>query len=166
MDAVAPVAATALFTSARSSSTAPERVLAVEEVGFMGHPMVSARHGSTIEITTEKHLTPRGDCIIGVGATKGIASLSGRMKEALRSDGTSVRLTIVTPTNNFTFMAKGSRFLSMEHPTDIVIRTSDYVCGRTLAINASASARSVPRDLVKSLRSPSAVGLLRIEVLA
>jgi uncharacterized protein len=141
-----------------------EKVCVAEEITFVGHQMVRATHGRTIEITTERHLTPRGDCIIGVGATKGVAQLSPAMKSALRSDLASVRLTVVTPAGKFTFAAKGSSALSFENPTDMVIRMSDFVCGRTLAIRAESSAKEIPRELVRSLKSPEAAGLLRIEV--
>jgi hypothetical protein len=142
----------------------PEEVCVAEEVAFVGHAMVRATHGKTIEITTEEHLTPRGDCIIGVGASKGIAQLSPSMKEALRSDDARVRFTIVAPGGEFSFVARGSNDLSFESPTDMVIRRSGFVCGRTLAIHAESSAIEIPRGLVGTLKSPKAVGLLRIEV--
>jgi uncharacterized protein len=141
-------------------------VLAREEVAFGGHPMVRAAHGTTIEITTEEHLSPRGDCIIGVGASRGVAQLSPRMKEALRSEGRRVRLTILAPGGEFSFTARGSRGLTFESPTDIVVRTSGFVCGRTLAIRADSAARGIPRAIVASLRSPEAAALLRIEAYA
>ncbi len=123
-------------------------------------------HERTIEITTEGHLTARGDCIVGVAAAKGVAMLSPSMKRALRSDGARVRLTIVAPGGEFAFEARGSKDLPLDNPTDMVIRTSGFVCGRTLAIGAGASARDIPRELVRTLKSPGAAGLLRIEVYA
>jgi len=141
-----------------------EEVCVAEEVAFAGHAMVRATHGRTIEITTEEHLTPRGDCIIGVGASKGIAQLSPAMKSALRSDGARVKITIVAPGGEFSFRAMGSKDLTFESPTDMVIRRSSFVCGRTLAIQAESSAREIPRGLVGTLKSPGAAGLLRIEV--
>jgi hypothetical protein len=146
--------------------TSSETTCVAEEVPFVGHAMVRAMHERTIEITTEAHLTLRGDCIIGVGATKGVAQLSPSVKRALRSDSARVRLTIVTPGGEFSFAARGSKDLSFESPTDMVIRMSDFVCGRTLAIRAESSAREIPRDLVRTLKSPEASGLLRIEVYA
>ena len=141
-----------------------EEVCVAEEVAFAGHAMVRATHGRTIEITTEEHLTPRGDCIIGVGASKGIAQLSPAMKSALRSDGARVKITIVAPGGEFSFRAMGSKDLTFESPTDMVIRRSSFVCGRTLAIKAESSASEIPRSLVGTLKSPGAAGLLRIEV--
>jgi len=143
-----------------------EAARVTEEIPFAGHAMVRAMHARTIEITTEGHLTPRGDCIIGVGAAKGVAQLSKSMKRALRSDGARVRLTIVAPGGEFSFHARGSKDLSFESTTDAVIRRSEFVCGRTLAVKAESSAREIPRDLVRTLKSPGAAGLLRIEVYA
>ncbi len=136
----------------------------MEEVAFRGHPMVRASHERTIEITTEGHLTPRGDCILGVGAARGVAQLSPSTKRALRSDAARVRLTVVAPGGEFSFSARGSKDLLFVSPTDIVIRRSSFVCGRTLAILAESSAREIPRALVGSLKSPEAGGMLRIEV--
>jgi len=141
-----------------------QAVCAAEEISFLGHAMVRATYARTIEITTERHLTDRGDCIVGVKASKGVAQLSTSIKEALRSDEARVRLTIVAAGGEFSFLARGSEDLSFESPTDVVIRMSTFVCGRTLAIRAESSAREIPRDLVRALRSPAAAGLLRIEV--
>jgi hypothetical protein len=142
----------------------PEAACVREEIPFVGHAMVKATHARTIEITTEGHLTARGDCIVGVGASKGVAQLSASMKRALRSDGARVRITIVSPSGEFSFGARWSKDLSFESPTDAVIRTSEFVCGRTLAVKAESAAREIPRDLVRTLKSPGAAGLLRIEV--
>jgi hypothetical protein len=48
----------------------PVAVDVAEEIPFVGHAMVRATHARTIEITTEGHLTARGDCIIGVAAAR------------------------------------------------------------------------------------------------
>ena len=126
--------------------------------------MVRALHEKTIEITTEHHLTPRGDCIIGVGAAKGLSQLSPHLKRALKTDDAIVKLTVIAPGGAFSFDAKGSKDLTFENPNDMVIRKSSYVCGRTLAILANSSAKEIPRDLVGTLKSSGSSGLLRIEV--
>lgn len=136
----------------------------LEEIGFSGHEMVRATHPTTMEITTERWLTPRGDCVVGVGADKALAQLSPRIREALASDGSRVRLTIVAPGGEFSVTAAGSRLLPLESREALVIRRSGYVCGRTLAIRADAAARDIPREIVRSLRSPLSRGTLRIEV--
>ena len=136
----------------------------MEEIPFRGHSMVRATHERTIEITREEHLTLRGDCIIGVGAAKGVAQLSPSVRRALRSDGARVRFTIMTSGGDFSFAARGSKDLSFESQTDLVIRRSSFVCGRTVAIRAESSANEIPRDVVEALKSPEEAGVLRIEV--
>jgi len=44
--------------------------------------------------------------------------------------------------------------LILTHPTDMVIRKSDYICNRTLAIRADKSANDLPRELVEKLKNP------------
>jgi hypothetical protein len=39
-------------------------------------------------------------------------------------------------------------------PADLVVRKSDYVCGRTLAILADKAAKDLSRKLVEKLRNP------------
>jgi uncharacterized protein len=140
------------------------KAAAAEEVAFWGHAMVRGTHERTMEITTEDYLTPRGDCIIGVGASKGLSQLSPQVKRALRSDSATVRFTLVAPGGHYSFRARGSTGLSFESRTEMVIRRSGFVCGRTLAIQADSSASEIPRALLGTLKSPGAAGLLRIEV--
>jgi len=136
----------------------------VEEIPFSGHPLIRGTHQTTVEITTESHLTPQGDCIVGVRAAKGLAALSPSTKAAIRTDGAKVKLTIFSPWGSYSFSARGSRDLTLESPTDIVVRRSSFICGRTLAIGADSAARDLPRPLVSSLRTSGATGLLRIVV--
>jgi hypothetical protein len=135
-----------------------------DEVEFFGHPMVRSAHRSTIEVTRDVHLTPRGDCIIGVRADKALADLTQDVKEAIRLDGSEIVLTLDVPPEKFTFRARGSSGLVLHSNREMVIRKSDYLCERTLAIKADASAMEIPRAIVERLRDPECRGLLRIEV--
>ena len=45
----------------------------------------------------------------------------------------------------------------MSHPTDMVVRKSGYICGRTLAINADKAACDLSRALVEKLKNPEPV---------
>ncbi len=135
-----------------------------EEVSFRGHALVRADHPTTLEITKDAHLTARGDCIVGVAADKGLADLSPKLKAALKSRGTEVSFRLVTPGGEYVLSARGSPLLSFESANEMVIRRSEYTCGRTLAVKADASARDIPRVIVDSLKSQEARGILRIEV--
>lgn len=137
----------------------------VERVSFRGHPMVRALHPRTIEVTREDHLTERGDCIIGVGADKGCSDLDSRVRTALRDGSARVRFRIVVGAREFEFEGSGDAGLTLEDPREMVIRTTGFVSGRTLAVRAGASAADIPREMVTSLQRPDAVGRLELEVL-
>ena len=42
----------------------------------------------------------------------------------------------------------------MSNPTDMVIRKSDYISDRTLAIHADKSSSDLPREFVEKLKNP------------
>ncbi|MDV3277654.1 MAG: DUF371 domain-containing protein [Nitrososphaerales archaeon] len=135
-----------------------------ERIGFRGHPMVLALHPTTIEVTTESHLTRKGDCIVGVGSDAGCAGLSEGTKEALRRDGARVVLRFVVAGESFVVNAEGDSRLTFTHPHDMVIRKSDFISDRTLAVRASAAAKDMPRRMVEALRGEGTTGYLEIGV--
>jgi hypothetical protein len=61
-------------------------------------------------------------------------------------------------------LAEGSPRLVLEHPSSIVIRRSDYVDGRTLAIRANKAARDIDRRIVELLRNPETVAEIELTV--
>ena len=81
----------------------------LEEIVFQGHPLVRALHPSTMELTKERELTQRGDCVIGVSADKAACDLRPAVKEALRTAGASVTFTLRAGGESFVFTARGSR---------------------------------------------------------
>jgi uncharacterized protein len=135
-----------------------------DEVEFYGHPMVRSRHRNTIEVTRDPNLTISGDCIIGVRADKGLSDLSGDVRDTIRLDGSELLITIEVPPESFVVRAAGSSLLSLEDSHEMVLRKTEFVSPRTLAIRADAAAKDIPRRMVENLRSPECRGLLRIEV--
>ncbi|MBE0512250.1 DUF371 domain-containing protein, partial [Candidatus Bathyarchaeota archaeon] len=105
-----------------------------------GHENIQATHETTFEVTKETTLTKRGDCIIAVEATKGAADLPLEFKEAARKKGAQITITIEAGELREIVRTKGSPRLLFTHPTDLVVRKTDYVCGRTLAIRADKAA--------------------------
>jgi hypothetical protein len=136
----------------------------VESILFRGHPMVRSTHPTTIEITTEEYLTENGDCIIGVGAAKGCAQLDQRLREGLRKMNSPVSIRILVGDQTFQVNARGDPRLALSHPHDMVIRKSDFISERTLAVHADAAARNLPRGMVHLLKDPRTIGRLDIEV--
>lgn len=135
-----------------------------DEVTFRGHAMVRSTHRTTIEVTTEEYLTEDGDCIVGVGASKGCGGLNDKVKERLRKGGSKVTIRLVVGEESFELRAHGDPRLLLSHPHDMVIRTSDFVSDRTLALGADAAARNIPRRLVSLLKDPKTTGRMEIEV--
>lgn len=124
----------------------------IEEIRAFGSPLIKATHRSTFEVTRDWHLTERGDCIIAIGADKASRDLSDRFKEAARREGVEITVIVEAGGLREVIRAYGSPNLTFTHPTDIVIRKSNYICGRTVAIRADKAARDLSRDLVERLR--------------
>lgn len=133
------------------------------EVGFCGHPNVLSTHKKTIEITRETALTPRGDCIVGVGAESACADLPDELKSRLRDPGRPVRIAIEVGGLRFEAEGVGHKGLTLTHASDIVVRKSRFVCPRTLAVGSDKASDDVPRDMVRLLRDPGARGVFSIE---
>ncbi len=126
-----------------------------EIIRAKGHESVTARHRTTIEFTREKHLTPRGDCIVAVGADRGLQEFSEEFKNLLRDDDAILEIIIECGGISETVRAKGHHNLTLTHPTDMVVRKSDFVCGRTLAVKADKASIDLDRELVERLKHGS-----------
>ena len=124
-------------------------------VTAFGHPNITARHRTTFEVTRDEHLSIRGDCIIGVRADKSVRDLDEGIKNWLRL-GYRVKIEIILPQYGLRdeVTAFGSPRLTPSHGRDIVVRKSDFVCERTLAVKADKAARDINREIVELLKSP------------
>ena len=134
------------------------------EINFSGHENIRSLHQKTIEITKDSTLTTRGDCIIGVNASHACADMPPELKEKLRD--TNMKITLSFQVNNykFTVIGTGHPDLILSHQHDIVIRKSDFICPRTLAINCDKASDVIPREMIKELQDPKMKGTLTIEV--
>lgn len=125
----------------------------MEVIRARGHPNVKATHKTTFEITKDEDITPRGDCIIGVRADKSVRDLSDDLKDWLRS-GRPVKIEILLPDYDLRdeIVAYGDANLTFKDGKDIVVRKSNYICDRTLAIRSNKSARDIKREIVERLK--------------
>jgi hypothetical protein len=124
-----------------------------EVITAYGHELIQSTHKTTFEITKDRLLTRRGDCIIAVNSDKAAVDLSQPFKEAARKPGSEITITIEAGGEKETVRAFGNPHLSFTHPADIVIRKSRYVCGRTVAVRADKAAGDLSRKLVEKLRN-------------
>ncbi len=122
-------------------------------VGY-GHKNVQATHKTTLEFTKDKHLSKKGDCIVAVAADKALADLSAEFKENLRKPHAKLIILIEADGVIDQVNADGSPQLILSHPTDMVIRKTDYICNRTLAVHADKAAQDLSKALVEKLKTP------------
>jgi hypothetical protein len=134
------------------------------EIPFYGHKNVRANHTRTIEITTEPDLTLQGDCIIGVTADCGCKEIPEKIKKKIRRSDSKITVTITAGGKSFKISGKGHEDLRLENPHDIVIRKSNFMCPRTLAIGCDKASDDMPREMIKKLQDPKTKGSFVIEV--
>ena len=132
------------------------------EIEFFGHENIRSNHKKTIEITKESHLTPRGDCIVGVSANSSCADLPEKLKEQIRDPNSKITFLIKVKDTEFVVEGKGHPDLILTHKDDIVIRKSDFICPRTLAIHCDKASDLLPRDMVNLLQDPKTRGVFII----
>jgi len=122
-----------------------------ERIHARGHENVTATHASTFEVTTDDYLTPAGDCILGIGADRAPADFDPAFVEACRSHDATVTITLRAAGETETITARGHPDLAFDSPRSAVVRTSDYVDDRTVAIRAGAAAADIDRGMVSAL---------------
>lgn len=135
-----------------------------EEIIARGHPNITASHYNTLQITRESNISRRADCVIGVQADKSISELSEEIKKAIRGKKLKIVLRLPDYGIGEEVHAIGAPS-DFSHPTDIVVRKSSYVCGRTLAIKADKAAKDISREMVEFLKLPDTLLVFEILVL-
>ncbi|MEM0203118.1 MAG: DUF371 domain-containing protein [Archaeoglobaceae archaeon] len=123
------------------------------EVSAFGHPNITAKHRSTLEVTKDSEISKRADCVIGVNANKSASEIPEEAKVALKN-GAKAEVEITLPNHGLKVVLHGfgSSTMSFTHTKDIVIRKSGFVCGRTLLIHANKSAKDLDREFVELLK--------------
>ncbi len=134
------------------------------EIQFSGNENIRSNHQKTIEITKESHLTPQGDCIVGINATSGCADLPQELKDKLKILDVKVSFSIRVGEHEFILEGKGHPDLILTHSEDIVIRKSDFICPRTLAVKCDKASDLLPREMVALLQNPKTKGTFTITV--
>ena len=110
-----------------------------------GHKNVTSHHKSTFEITKDPEIGPTADCIVGTGADK--------LKDNIANSKSRITVILDTENGHDEIVGFGHEDLTLTHPTDIVCRTSDYTCSRTLMIKADKAARDLDQDLIDDLKN-------------
>ena len=128
--------------------------MATELIHAFGHPNIQAIHPTTLMFTKDTQLSVKGDCIVAVGADKSVLDFSTEFKTALRQP--NAKLTIVIEANGVKeqIQAAGSSKLILTHPSELVVRKSEFISNRTLAIAADKASKDLKRQLIEKLKNP------------
>lgn len=124
-----------------------------EEFYARGHQNILATHATTFEITKDSHLTQRGDCVIGVSASKGPRDFSRKFKRLCQNDDARIHVELSSRQITESIQGVGSAKLTFTHPSECVGRKSTYASSRTVIVKADRAARDLNRDLVALLTS-------------
>lgn len=134
-----------------------------EEIIAYGHQNITATHTTTFEITKAKEMKKEADCIIAVKADKACNDLSEEVKDALKG-GRKIEITLEADGVTDRVTAYGSPALRLTHHEDIVVRKSDFIDSRTLAILADKSANEIKQELIEKLRDGGTQIKITLEV--
>jgi len=135
----------------------------IERIHAWGHENILCTHNSTIEITKDKSLTKKGDCIIGVNASKACNDLTLEIKNQIRS-GKKFKVILNVEDIQEYFYGFGNKKLRLLDKKDMVFRKSNFICDRTVLISCSKSSNELSRDLTRTLKNPKTKLLINLEV--
>jgi len=128
----------------------------IEIVKFKGHRNIRATHKTTLEITKDKELTPRGDCIIGISSDKALHDFSEGFRKLISNSDSRLLVMVISDKGNYDIVsAEGHPKLSYTDENKIIIRKSTYIAGNTAGIKSNKSAIDINRKLINDLREGS-----------
>jgi uncharacterized protein len=136
----------------------------VEQFFAFGNVNVQSLHPSTLMFTKDAHLSLTGDCVVAVAANKAGPDFSSEFKAALQKSNAKLTIQIEADGTTETIRAQGSPKLTLTDPFDLVVRKSDFICSRTLAIKANKSSKDLSKELVKKLMDPKVKAKITLTV--
>jgi hypothetical protein len=119
----------------------------------MGHPNITSRHKTTFEFTKESEIGKTADCIIGVKSQVSMHNIPNEISTAIKKNKTHFNVKLQTENAVDEIKGYGHPELTLDHPTDMVIRKSDFKCSRTLMINADKAACDLNKELINDLKN-------------
>jgi len=123
-----------------------------ETISAKGHRNITAEHKTTFQITKDKEISKRADCVIGVSADKALADFKEVTKAALRNRESKIRLLLYVGDTCEVVTGLGSAELKYSDSRDMVIRRSAFISGRTLMIRANKAAVDLDRQMIEKLK--------------
>ena len=117
-----------------------------------GHPNIRASHKTTLEFTKEKDVSLKGDCIAGVNAD----FEADKIKDFIRKSkdekkDKKVMIKIETPYKKIHEVLEAVLNQKFSGVNEVVIRKTDFISERTLAVSSDKAAIDLSRELIKFL---------------
>ncbi len=125
----------------------------LDKIYAYGHENILCSHKTTIEITKDKDLTKKGNCIIGINASKACIDLNHKLKEIIINED-KIKVTLKVGNLKDSFYGFGHKALRLLDKKDLVLRKSNYICDRTVLINCTKSSNDLKRELIEALKQP------------
>lgn len=116
-----------------------------------GHPNVTSRHKTTLEVTKDPEISLKADCIVGVDSGVSMENIPTEMLCKMKNQNTRITVRLETENAHDEIHGFGHEDLALDHPTDMVIRKSEFKCSRTLMILADKAACDLKPEMVRDL---------------
>ncbi|MFX1321220.1 MAG: DUF371 domain-containing protein [Promethearchaeota archaeon] len=125
----------------------------LDKIYAYGHENILCSHKTTIEFTKDKNLTKKGNCIIGINASKACYDLDPKLKEAIINEK---KVKVILEVDNIKdyFYGFGHKNLRLLNQKDMVFRKSNYICDRTVLISCTKSSNDLKQELIEALKHP------------
>lgn len=118
-----------------------------------GHPNITSRHKTTFEFTKDKEIGKTADCIIGVSSKTKLEDFPLELRRAIKDENTIIKILLETENAEDEIKGYGHPELTLDHPTDMVARKSQFKCSRTLMIRADKAACDLKKELIDDLKT-------------
>ena len=125
----------------------------IEKIVSYGHENITATHTSTLEITTDSHLTLSGDCIVGTSASHPPSKFSTNFIQACQKPGAIIKADFQSGKHKQSIIGHGHPDLTFSSNNSAVIRTSNYIDDRTIIIHSDTPANNLNRKIVSALKN-------------
>ena len=136
----------------------------LDRLEAFGHKNVLCSHPTTIEITKDKHLSKKGNCILGIKASKACFDLNDVLRNQIRK-GKRIQVTLYfNGKKEDSFYGYGHKNLKLLDKNDMVFRKSNYTCDRTILVDCNKSSSDLNKDLIKKLQEKDSLFHLIFEI--
>lgn len=125
----------------------------LDKIYAYGHENILSTHPTTIEITKDEKITEKGNCIIGINATKACFDLNADLKRFIKS-GKKIKIILKVDNLKDSFYGFGNETLNLLDENDMVFRKSNFICDRTVLIRCTKSSSELNRTLIEKLKIP------------